>query len=439
VSGALGNDTLVWNNGDGSDTMTGDGGNDGIEVNGAATAGDAFTLEPTGDRVRFARTNLITFTLDTQAERFQVNGLGGNDTLSAGNTGALTLLGVDGGAGVDTINGSDGPDLISGGEGNDALNGGGGDDRIVGDRGGDGVSGGTGDDTLVWNNGDGSDVMNGDDGRDDVEVNGALAGPGDAFTVQPNGARIKFDRTNLVPFSLDIGSSETMHASGHGGDDTIADGNVGGFSVTAAGGSGNDTLTGSDAAEIFLGGSGNDTITPGSGLDIVSADDGDDRVELRDLRADVALGGAGNDTVAADVAVLDVLDGFENVTRLPGAKAATISIASAVKVNRKTGRASIKLLCPAGSAAKCAGTLTLMTAGSVRVGGVRAVLQLGRASYSVPVGKTRTVSVKLAPGTKRIASRKTGRVRVLAVAATGASGSIVSGSKRLTLSLGRRS
>ena len=117
------------------------------------------------------------------------------------------------------MNGSDGPDLIPGGEGNDVLSGGGGDDRIVGDRGNDTMNGGTGDDTLVWNNGDGTDVANGDDGRDDVEVNGAPAA-GDAFRPAER-ARIKFDRTNLVPFSIDIGSSETMHANGLGGDDTI--------------------------------------------------------------------------------------------------------------------------------------------------------------------------------------------------------------------------
>ena len=39
----------------------------------------------------------------------------------------------------------------------------------------------------------------------------------DVFTVQPNGARIKFDRTNLVPFTVDIGTSETLHANGLGG------------------------------------------------------------------------------------------------------------------------------------------------------------------------------------------------------------------------------
>ena len=241
-----------------------------------------FTLEPNAGRIKFQRTNLVPFTLDASTERFQVNGLGGDDSVTANDgVGALTLLSVDGGAGADTVNGSDGPDLILGGEGNDVLSGGGGDDRIVGDRGNDTMNGGAGDDTLVWNNGDGTDVANGDDGRDDVEVNGAPAA-GDVFTVQPNGARIKFDRTNLVPFSIDIGSSETLHANGLGGDDSITVGEVGAFEVTGAGGAGNDTLTGGGSSETFLGGSGNDTITPGGGLDVVSGDEGDDQVNVRD-------------------------------------------------------------------------------------------------------------------------------------------------------------
>ncbi len=46
----------------------------------------------------------MPFTLDTSTERFQVNGLGGNDSVSANaGVGALTLLSVDGGAGVDTV------------------------------------------------------------------------------------------------------------------------------------------------------------------------------------------------------------------------------------------------------------------------------------------------------------------------------------------------
>ena len=315
MNGDAGDDTLVWNNGDGSDVIDGGAGNDTTEVNGNATLGDVFTLAPEPGGVKFQRTNLVPFTLDTATERFHVNGLGGDDSVSASDgVGAATLLSVDGGAGADTISGSDGPDLILGGEDNDVLNGGGGDDRIAGGPGSDTMNGAAGDDTLVWNNGDGSDVINGDAGRDDVEVNGSPTAA-DAFTVLPNGAQIKLDRTNLAPFTLDIGSSETMHANGLGGDDTINVGDVGAYSVTASGGPGNDTLTGADSSDILLGGSGNDTINPGGGIDFVSGDAGDDTVNIRDNTADVAFGGDGSDSVVADAANLDILDGFESVDR----------------------------------------------------------------------------------------------------------------------------
>jgi Ca2+-binding RTX toxin-like protein len=432
MSGGAGNDTLVWNNGDGSDTMDGDAGNDGVEVNGSPTLGDVFTIAPNAGRIKFQRTNFGQFTLDTSTERFQVNGLGGDDSLtSQDGVGALTLLSADGGAGNDTIAGSDGPDLIVGGEGNDVLNGGGGDDRIVGDRGADTMNGGAGDDTLVWNNGDGSDVLNGDDGRDDVEVNGAPAA-GDVFTVQPNGARIAFARSNLVPFTLDIGSSETMHANGLGGDDTITVGDVGGYSVTAAGGAGNDTLTGGSGSETFLGGSGNDTISPGGGIDFVSGDDGDDQVNIRDKTADLAFGGAGNDSVVADRKNLDTVEGFETVRRTPvapvGVKGGT------VKVSRGNRTAAIKVSCPTSSSGNCTGSLVLRTARAVHHRGVKAVLQLGSARYDVAPGTSAAVKVKLARGIQRLADPK-GHLKVVATASTGDSGSIASSSRRATLAL----
>jgi Ca2+-binding RTX toxin-like protein len=438
--GGAGNDTLVWNQGDGSDTADGEAGNDGSEVNGSATLGDAFTIEPVkGGTVELRRTNLGPFTFDAVTERFAVNGLGGNDSVIANDgVGALTLLSVDGGAGVDTVNGSEGPDVILGGEANDVLSGGGGDDRVVGDRGADTMNGGAGDDTLVWNNGDGTDVANGDTGRDDVEVNGALAA-GDVFTVQPNGVRIKFDRTNLVPFSIDIGSSETLHANGLGGDDTLTVGEVGPFEVTGAGGPGNDTLTGGGSSELFLGGSGNDTINPGGGLDVVSADEGDDQVNVRDRIADVARGGAGNDSVVADNGQLDVLDGFEAVDRTPNEKPKvekrTLPVTlggGTVKVKR--GVASIKVSAPAGASTNSTGSLAVRTANAVRLGGLKAVLQLGSARYTVPPGASRTIKVKVPKGTNRLANRK-GQLKVRALASTGPSGNLATSTKRLTLKL----
>ena len=440
MNGGAGNDTLVWNNGDGSDIINGDAGNDGVEVNGSPTLGDAFILEPNAGRIEFRRQNLVPFTLDTATERFQVNGLGGNDVVEANDgVGALTLLSVDGGTGVDIVGGSDGADLILGGEGNDILDGGSGDDRIAGDRGNDTMNGGAGDDTLVWNNGDATDVVNGDDGRDDVEVNGAPA-TGDAFTVQPNGARIKFDRTNLVPFSIDIGSSETLHANGLGGTDAIIVGEVGSYAVTAAGGSDSDALTGGGSSGTFLGGSGNDTITPGGGLDVVFGDEGDDQVNVRDDTPDVARGGDGNDSVVADTVNLDIVEGFETVDR-PLVTPSVIDTSTRPvtigggRVKVKKGIASIKVSSPATSTGNSTGSLVVRTAKSVKLAGLKGIVQLGRARYSLAPGVTRTLKVKLASGSKRLADRK-GHIKVLAVASTGPSGKIAQSSRRLTLALG---
>ena len=443
MNGGAGNDTLVWNQGDGSDRANGDAGNDGSEVNGAPTLGDVFTLDPVvGGTIKLTRTNLGQFTFDAATERFEVNGLGGNDSVTANDgVGAFTLLSVDGGAGADTVNGSEGADLILGGEANDVLSGGGGDDRIVGDRGNDTMNGGTGDDTLVWNNGDATDVVNGDAGRDDVEVNGAPAA-GDIFTVQPNGARIKFDRPNLVPFSIDIGSSETMHANGLGAGDSITVGEVGLYEVTASGGPGDDTLTGGGSSETFLGGSGNDTITPGGGIDVVSADDGDDQVNVRDSTADLARGGAGNDSVVADVGQLDVLDGFEVVDRTPNVTpppvldhpTPPVTIrGGTVKVKR--GIASIKVSSPAIAPGNSTGSLAVRTAKAVRLAGLKVTLQLGSARFDIAPGASQTLKVKLAKGSRRLAGRN-GRLKALAVASTGADGRIASSSQRLTLALG---
>ena len=437
MGGGPGNDAFVWNNGDGSDQLNGDAGNDVTEVNGSPTQSDAFTLEPIAGGVRFRSLNLDEFTVDTATERFQVNGLGGDDFVEAGDgVGALTLLSVDGGAGADTVFGSEGPDVIVGGEGSDVLDGGGGDD------------------TFVWNNGDGTDVDDGDLGRDDIEVNGAPAA-GDAFSVQPNGRRIRFERTNLVAFSLDVGSSESLHVNGLGGEDTIAVGDVGDVAVTAAGGPGNDTLTGGASSDTLLGGSGNDTITPGGGLDVVSGDEGDDQVNVRDDTADVARGGDGDDSVTADAAGLDILDGFETVDRTPnvtpppavppppavtpppaaGAVRPVAIRGGTVKVSK--GTASIRLSCPADPSASCIGSLAVRTATRVDLGGLKVVIELGSARFHVAPGASKTLKVKLAKGSRRLARGKS-RLKVLAVAATATSGTTTRSTRSLTLALGAR-
>src|SRR5215207_5215815 len=103
--GEAGDDTLVWNPGDGDDTMDGadgndtiDGaaGNDTIEVNGGG-GGEQFTVKPssTPGRVQFDRTGPTPpgpFNLDIgTSENLDMNANGGDDTVTAAN--GLNALG----------------------------------------------------------------------------------------------------------------------------------------------------------------------------------------------------------------------------------------------------------------------------------------------------------------------------------------------------------
>lgn len=443
MDGGAGNDVLVWNNGDNSDAMDGDGGNDEIEVNGAATVGDAFTVAPNGQRVRFDRTNLVPFTLDVSAERMSLNGLGGDDTMTAGSGLApLVSLSMDGGAGADALAGGDGADLVTGGEDADVLDGGPGGDRVLGDRGGDALRGGPGDDALVWNDGDGSDAMDGQDGLDRVEVNGATAG--DVFTLAPNGPRARFARTNLVPFALDVGSTEALDLRGLGGDDafTAAPGTP--LAVLADGGPGNDALAGAEEPDTFLGGDGRDTLAGGAGPDLLDGQAGDDALLARDGAGDLVRGGEGSDAAQADAAGIDVLDGVESIDRpAPADEAATavdvVSRRAAVKVKRRTGRARtrITLECPAAEPGGCEGRLTLLTARRFKVARVPVRLVLGSARFDLDAGERARVKVRLPEGVRKLARNRRIPVRAQATSRD-AAGNLAQSSERVTLRLARR-
>ena len=173
----------------------------------------------------------------------------------------------------------------------------------------------------------------------------------------------------------------------------------------------------------------------------MSADNGDDQVDVRDNTVDAARGGDGNDSVVADAADLDILEGFETVDRTPvvtpppvdnSTRPVTIR-GGTVKV--RDGTASIRVSCPAISPGNCTGSLAVRTTTRIKLGGLKVVLQLGRARYDIAPGTSRTLRVNVPKGTRRVADRK-GRLKVLAVASTGAQGAIAESSRRLTLALG---
>ena len=237
-----------------------------------------------------------------------VRGGAGNDILNAsalGNT--YNSLEIQGEAGDDVVTGGGKADTLGGGEG---------DDRVVGAQGGDLMSGGAGNDVLVWNNGDGSDTMDGDAGNDEIEVNGS-ANAGDEFTIAPGAnGRTKFDRVNLVPFTLDT-LAERMTVSGLGGNEKMTgapglagrilltlNGNAGADALT--GGDGADRISGGEAADVLDGGAGDDDVTGDRGADQMLGGAGEDVLEWNNGDgSDVATGGAGADLVRVNGSVTD--------------------------------------------------------------------------------------------------------------------------------------
>ena len=144
----------------------------------------------------------------------------------------------------------------TGGDGNDRFTGGGFNDVIDGGKGNDTLKGGDGDDTIAG--GAGADYLSGGDGNDTLDYTGDTAG----VTV------------NLLTTADGVGGD----ADGDMYDNTFEN---------IEGGSGNDTLTGDDNANVLIGGDGNDTINGGDNDDVIAGGAG----------ADIMSGGGGIDTL----------------------------------------------------------------------------------------------------------------------------------------------
>jgi Ca2+-binding RTX toxin-like protein len=239
-----------------------------ISVNGGAApiTGGTPTVANTSLIEAFGQGGADTISLDESSGALPAADLfggDGNDTLTGG-SGADELFGE---GGNDTLLGKGGNDLLFGGDGNDTLTGGPGDDQVFGQA---------GNDTMTWNPGDGNDLFEGGAGSDTAIVNGGNGA--ETFTISTNGSRVRLDRVTPAPFSLDIGTTESLALHAGGGDDVITAGN--GLSslirLTLDGGDGNDTITGGDGADLLIGGNGNDLISGGRGNDIALLGAGDD-------------------------------------------------------------------------------------------------------------------------------------------------------------------
>jgi Ca2+-binding RTX toxin-like protein len=251
----------------------GDGQLDRVVVNG--TNGDDM-IDVSGDASRVAVDGLsarVAIRHQEPSDELAVNGLGGNDEISAAALAAQAItLTLDGGAGVDSLAGGRGSERLLGGEGNDSVDGNAGSDLALM---------GAGDDTFVWDPGDGSDVVEGEAGADTMLFNGANIA--EQIDVSANGNRVRFFR-DAGNITMDTAGVERIDFEALGGADLVAV---------------ND-LTGTDLTSLNVDLEG----TPGAGDGqpdrvVVNGTDGDDAINVNGDAGGVKVSG-----LAATVGIL---------------------------------------------------------------------------------------------------------------------------------------
>jgi Ca2+-binding RTX toxin-like protein len=197
-----------------------------------------------------------------------------------------------------------------------ALNGGAGNDTMTASYGSDSFVGGLGSDTVDY-----SASFKGIVARlsatDASGINGEFANTG---AIGDGGAA--GDSYDGVENLIGSGYGDKVFGSRDGGrydlggGDDIFDTADNALASRVDGGSGNDFIRGSSAADELIGGSGHDTIhgeggndriSAGAGNDTIFGGAGDDQITLSEGGTDRLFGGDGNDTVTLQIAMADVL------------------------------------------------------------------------------------------------------------------------------------
>jgi Ca2+-binding RTX toxin-like protein len=245
IDGGVGSDTVTYSGTAADDTI-------GVANDGTAVA-------------TFATSSGNTLQTTTAVEKLDVQGLGGNDTITAGNgLATLTSLTIDGGAGDDTLVGGDGDDTLIGGTGNDS---------VAGGRGADVALLGSGADSFTWNPGEGSDTVEGQAGNDTLVFNGSNAP--ENIDVSANGSRVRLFR-DVANITMDLNGLENANVN-----------TLGSADVTTV----ND-LSGTDLKHVNVNLAANGGGGDGA-ADIVIANgtDGPDKVHVGTLESKVLVSG----------------------------------------------------------------------------------------------------------------------------------------------------
>jgi len=292
-----GNDTYIFNVGDGQDTITDYTGTDQIIFGAGITKANIQLISD------YANNKSLIIKIGTNGDQITLKSFFSNSgsnykieslkfadgsvldlttglTLSATKTTGETLFGIysndilTGNIGADTIYGNEGNDIITGGKGNDII---------------DNSSFYSGNDTYIFNVGDGQDTITDYTGTDQIVFGAGITKAGIQLISDYANERsliVKIgtngDQIRLGYFFNDSGSSYKIETL------KFADGSIldlsGGLTLAATkttgetlvGASFNDNLTGNIGADTIYSYSGNDTINAGKGNDIIDGSTGND-------------------------------------------------------------------------------------------------------------------------------------------------------------------
>lgn len=296
IFGGDGNDTYIYNRGDGVDTIREDNNSssgDILQLRGIATTD--VNVGRSGDHA------VLTIT---------------ESALGAGDGGQLTLQNTINGryaGGINSIQFDDGTtwsqsflrsqyliDAVT--DGDDTITGFGGSETLTGGLGNDILTGWSGNDTYVFNLGYGNDIIrdfwsSGSGGSDKVLFGEGIAAA-DLTVTAPNGGDLLLSiagTTDGVLLDNTLNNSDYRIESVEFSDGTVlSHADLVALAATPTGG--DDLFYGSYDGETIDGGEGNDTVYAGSGNDTLVGGVGTDRLEGQNGN-DTIIGGLGDDTL----------------------------------------------------------------------------------------------------------------------------------------------
>ncbi len=296
LRGGAGNDTLIG--GDGADYLYGEEGDDRFVVNGLQNHADRFNggdgldtivggAADDGIRIsNFSGTHTVEI-IDGAGGDNWILGTSANNTLDFSTTTLLNIIGIDALAGNDTVHGSQADDFIVGGAGSDYLYGNGGDDTFYiegSDAGYDRVLGGEGVDRVLGSTGIDVFRFSYFSGDKSVEIIDGVSGA-DRIEGSASNNTLDFRNTQLLSIEKIYGAA------------------------------GNDTIYGSNEADV---------IEAGIGSDYNYGEGGDDQflLSMGDTGYDRYNGGSGEDSILGtpqdDQIRMAVFSGTNTVERIDG-------------------------------------------------------------------------------------------------------------------------